>query len=101
MRPSGPLFQRLKAVEDAKLARTTPYTRIDEDTAIAFNFTEVKMAISAHQKSGSDQQDDTDAGGDLLADVPSDEESDEYEMTMCNVCGKVEGSISRHKLKKL
>ncbi len=79
----------MKAVEDAKLARTIPYTRIDEDTAIAFNFTEEKMAISAHQKSSSDQHDDTEAGGDLLADVPSDEESDEYEMTMCNVCGKL------------
>jgi len=30
---------RLKNVEDAKLARTIPYTIIEEDTAIAFNFT--------------------------------------------------------------
>ncbi len=82
---------RLKNVEDAKLARTIPYTRIEEDTATAFNFTEKKIAISAHQKPNSDQQDVTKAGGDLLADVPPDEESDEHEMTMCNICGKLRG----------
>ncbi len=53
---------RLKNIDDAKLARTIPYIRIDEDTAKAFNFTKKKMAMSARQNPHPDQHDDTDAG---------------------------------------
>ena len=82
---------RLGSIEGAKLAITSPWTRIDEETARNFNFTEVKMAIPSHQHSQPDMErpakgdSDTEAGGDSLSD--SEAESEECYLSMFNVCG--------------